>query len=243
MIAGEEAGPASNKMGGIWNVIHEEAHTLAALFDSGKLKAKENTEILIAGPYFGHRGADWNRGLNRITNMDGLAPLSADGELKKSLKTLENEGIKVFTGEEMVGETRIGYLQFQTSDFGKIRSSYMGKEMTLESRIKAEAYELLELDSLKYENFPNGPEYTHYLSLSHSISELSRLLVSSAPRTADTWQKKQVRVKISFPVPGFPFTATSLGHFTRLQDLKKTGNTGKQRCNPARHSARQGCRL
>ena len=44
IIAGEEAGPASNKMGGIWNVIHEEAHTLAALFDSGKLKAKEDTE-------------------------------------------------------------------------------------------------------------------------------------------------------------------------------------------------------
>src|SRR5512133_642240 len=113
MIAGEEAGPTSNKMGGIWNVIHEEAHTLASLFDSGKLKAKENTEILIAGPYFGHRGADWNRGLSRITNMDGLAPLSADGGLEKSLKALENEGVKVFTGEEMVGKTRIGYLQFQ----------------------------------------------------------------------------------------------------------------------------------
>ena len=75
IISGEEAGPASNKMGGIWNVIHEEAHTLAALFDSGKLKkAKEDTEILVAGPYFGHRGADWNRGLNRITDMNGLAP-------------------------------------------------------------------------------------------------------------------------------------------------------------------------
>ena len=44
--------------------------------------------------------------------------------------------------------------------------------MTLESRIKAEAYELLGLDSLKYESMPNGPEYTHYLSLSYAISEL-----------------------------------------------------------------------
>ncbi len=214
-------------MGGIWNVIDEEAHTLASLFDSGKIKAKENTEILVAGPYFGHRGgADWNRGLNRITDMEGLAPLSSDGgELEKCLKTLESEGIKVFTGEEMAGETRIGYLQFQTSDYGKIRSSYMGKEMTLESRIKAEAYELLGgLDSLKYESLPNGAEYTHYLSLSHSISELIRLLIGSAPRTADTWQKK-VLARTLFPVPGFPFTATSSGHFMRLQDLKNWGGS------------------
>ena len=101
---------------------------------------------------------------------DGLAPLSIDGELQKSLKALENEGIKVFTGEETIGETRIGYLQFQTSDFGKIRSTYLGKETTLESRVKAEAYELLGLDSLRYESMPNGAEYTHYLSLSYSIS-------------------------------------------------------------------------
>ena len=56
----------------------------------------------------------------------------------------------------------------------------MGKEMTLESRIKAEAYEHLGLDSLKYESMSNGPEYTHYLSLSYAISELIRLLVSSS---------------------------------------------------------------
>jgi glycosyltransferase involved in cell wall biosynthesis len=223
MIAGEEAGPASNKMGGIWNVINEEAHTLAALFDSGKLKAKESTEILVAGPYFGHRGADWNRGLNRITNMDGLAPLSADGELQKSLKALENEGVKVFTGEKMVGETRIGYLQFQTSDFGKLRSSYMGKEMTLESRVKAEAYELLGLDSLKYESMPNGPEYTHYLSLSHSISELIRLLVSSAPKTADTWAEEAGSVKDSIPCPGISLHCHEFGTFYAPARLKKLG--------------------
>ena len=76
IIAGEEAGPKSNKMGGIWNVIHEEAHTLAALFDSGTLDTKEEKEILVAGPYYGHRGADWNRGLNRITSMEGFSPLN-----------------------------------------------------------------------------------------------------------------------------------------------------------------------
>jgi glycosyltransferase involved in cell wall biosynthesis len=222
MISGEEAGPASNKMGGIWNVIHEEAHTLASLFDSGKLKAKEKTEILIAGPYFGHMGADWNRGLNRITNMDGLSPLSAGEELEKSLKALENEGIKVFTGEEMVGKTRIGYLQFQTSDFGKIRSSYMGKEMTLESRVKAEAYELLGLDSLRYESLPNGAEYTHYLSLSYSISELIRLLISSTPRTADTWAEESAG-KDFLPCPGISLHCHEFGTFYAPARLKKLG--------------------
>lgn len=221
IIAGEEAGPASNKMGGIWNVIHEEAHTLASLFDSGKLKkAKEDTEILVAGPYFGHRGADWNRGLNRITDMNGLDPLSTDGELKKSLKALENEGIKVFTGEEMVGKTRIGYLQFQTSDFGKIRSTYMGKDMTLESRVKAEAYELLGLDSLRYESMPNGVEYTHYLSFSHSVSELIRLLVSSAPKTLaeETGQGKEL-----IPRPGVSLHCHEFGVFYAPARLKKLG--------------------
>ena len=85
IIAGEEAGPKSNKMGGIWNVIHEEARTLAALLDSGKLDTKDEKEILVAGPYYGHRGADWNRGLNRITDMGELSPLSIEGELQKSL--------------------------------------------------------------------------------------------------------------------------------------------------------------
>ena len=70
IIAGEEAGPKSNKMGGIWNVIHGEASTLAALSDSGKLETKDEPEILVAGPYYGYRGADWNRGLSRVTKME-----------------------------------------------------------------------------------------------------------------------------------------------------------------------------
>ena len=190
IIAGEEAGPKSNKMGGIWNVIDGEAHTLATLFNSGKLETKDEIEILVAGPYYGHRGADWNRGLNRITSMEEFDPLNIDGELQRSLESLENSGIKVFTGEKCVGNTRIGYLQFQTSDFGKIRSTYMGKEMTLESRIKAEAYEHFGLDSLRYESMSNGPEYTHYLSLSYAISELARLLIGSALETAKTGNRR-----------------------------------------------------
>ena len=209
IIAGEEAGPKSNKMGGIWNVIHGEATTLAALFDFGKLETKGETEILVVGPYYGYRGADWNRGLSRITSMEGFSPLSIDGELRRSLESLENSGIKVFTGENHVGNKRIGYLQFQTSDFGKIRSTYMGREMTLESIIKAEAYEHFGLDSLRYESMSNGLEYTHYLSLSYAISELVRLLTGST--------------KGFSPCPGVSLHCHEFGVFYAAARLKKLG--------------------
>ncbi len=208
-------------MGGIWNVIHEEAHTLAVLLDSGTLDTKEEKEILVAGPYYGHRGADWNRGLNRITDMGELSSLSIGGELQKSLEALEKSGIKIFTGEKLVGKTKIGYLQFQTSDFGKIRSTYMGKEMTLESRIKAEAYELLGLDSLRYENMPNGPEYTHYLSLSYAISEFIRLIVSSTPESTET--RKAASTQGFIPCPGVSLHCHEFGVFYAPARLKKLG--------------------
>ena len=62
--------------------------------------------------------------------------------------------------------------------FWKNTHNIMGREITLENRIKAEAYELFGLDSLKYESMSNGLEYTHYLSLSYAISELARLLIN-----------------------------------------------------------------
>jgi glycosyltransferase involved in cell wall biosynthesis len=221
IIAGEEAGPKSNKMGGIWNVIYEEAQTLAALFDSGKLTTKEEKEILVAGPYYGHRGADWNRGLNRITRMEEFGPFNPGEELQKSLESLERSGIKVFTGGKLVGKTKIGYLQFQTSDFGKIRSMYMGKEMTLESRIKAEAYEHLGLDSLRYESMSNGPEYTHYLCLSYAISELVRLLISTALENSET--SDAVSTQGFIPCPGVSLHCHEFGVFYAPARLKKLG--------------------
>jgi glycosyltransferase involved in cell wall biosynthesis len=223
IIAGEEAGPKSNKMGGIWNVIDGEAHTLATILNSETLESQDEKVILVAGPYYGHRGADWNRGLNRITNMGEFGPLNIDGELQKSLDSLEMSGIKVFTGEKLVGKKRIGYLQFQTSDFGKILTTYMGKEMTLENRVKAEAYEHLGLDSLKYENMPNGPEYTHYISLSYAISELARLLISSAPETPETGKGGTSSNKGFSPCPGVSLHCHEFGVFYAPARLKKLG--------------------
>lgn len=223
IIAGEEAGPKSNKMGGIWNVIHGEATTLAALFDSGKLETKGEIEILVAGPYYGYRGADWNRGLSRITSMEEFSLLNIDEELRRSLESLENSGIKVFTGEKYVGNKRIGYLQFQTSDFGKIRSTYMGKEMTLESRIKAEAYEHFGLDSLRYESMSNGPEYTHYLSLSYAVSELVRLLTGTATGNAKAGKEETALKKGFSPCPGVSLHCHEFGVFYAAARLKKLG--------------------
>lgn len=223
IIAGEEAGPRSNKMGGIWNVIQGEATTLAALFDSGKLETTGETEILVAGPYYGYRGADWNRGLSRITSMEEFSPLTIDGGLRRSLESLENSGIKVFTGEKNVGNRRIGYLQFQTSDFGKIRSTYMGKEMALESRIKAEAYEHFGLDSLRYESMSNGTEYTHYLSLSYAVSELARLLTGSAPGNPKASTGETILTKGFIPCPGVSLHCHEFGVFYAAARLKKLG--------------------
>lgn len=221
IIAGEEAGPKSNKMGGIWNVIHEEAQTLAALFGSGQLNTKEDKEILVVGPYYAHRGADWNRGLNRITDMDEFESLNPGEELRKSLESLENSGIKVFTGCKFVRGTKIGYLQFQTSDFGKIRCMYQGKEMNLESKIKSEAYEHLGLDSLRYENMSNGPEYTHYLCLSYAVSELVRLLLSTASENSETTGAASTHSSI--PCPGVSLHCHEFGVFYAPARLKKLG--------------------
>lgn len=179
VIAGEEGGPRSNKMGGIWNVIDAEAQTLASLSGSGKFDDCPVPQILVAGPYYGYRGADWNKGLNRITGMEEFEPFQPDEAVSTALKALSEEGINVFTGEKRVGDVKIGYLMFQTDNFGRVRTSYKNAGITLENRVKGEAYELLDLDSMKYEMMGNGPEYTHYLSLSYAISEFIRALIGT----------------------------------------------------------------
>lgn len=178
ILAGEEAGPKSNKMGGIWNVIDAEAMTLASLFDSGEIKEDNNPMILVAGPYYGHSGADWNKGLNRITDMSEFDEFDIDGELTAAIDAVRIEGIEIITGIRKVGETKIGYLMFKTNNFGKITTGHKGTGMSLTNKIKSEAYDLIALDSLKYENMGNCVEYSHYLNLSYAISEFIRALVT-----------------------------------------------------------------
>jgi len=64
VLAAEEAGPASNKMGGIWNVVDAEAVTLARLAARGRIES--GLHILVAGPNYPASGSDWNTGKNRV---------------------------------------------------------------------------------------------------------------------------------------------------------------------------------
>lgn len=178
ILTGEEAGPKSNKMGGIWNVIDAEAMTLASLFDSEAIKDDDNPRILVAGPYYGHSGADWNKGLNRITDMSEFDEFDINGELMAAIDAVKIEGVEIITGIRKVGETKIGYLMFKTDNFGKINTDYKGTSMSLTNKIKSEAYDLIGLDSLKYENMGDGAEYSHYLNLSYAISEFIRALIT-----------------------------------------------------------------
>ncbi|MCL7410859.1 MAG: glycogen synthase [Methanosarcinaceae archaeon] len=165
-------------MGGIWNVIDAEAMTLASLFNSGAISDGDNPRILVAGPYYGSSGSDWNKGLNRITDMSEFDEFDLDGELAAAIEAVRIEGIEIIPGVRKVGETKIGFLMFKTDNFGKIITDYKGTSVSLTNKIKSEAYELINLDSLKYDNLGNGSEYTHYLNLSYAISEFVRALVT-----------------------------------------------------------------
>jgi hypothetical protein len=151
ILAGEEAGPSSNKMGGIWNVIDSEAVTMAKLLDSGELPQVNKTRIIVAGPYYGFSGADWNSGLDRITDLSDYGEVETDSELESILQEMEKCGIKFRTGSRMIGNTEIVYLLFDTRMFNTKTAFYNGQEMILSNKVKREAYELIELDSLKYE--------------------------------------------------------------------------------------------
>ncbi|KGK99762.1 glycogen synthase [Methanococcoides methylutens] len=171
IIAGEEAGPRSNKMGGIWDVIDAEATTLASLIDSKEIKDESMPKIIVVGPYYGHSGADWNKGLNRITDISELEEFRNDEDVSAAIETLRLSGIDAISGVRKISNLEIIYLLFNTETFSRVPAEYKGVDMSLENKVKSEAYELLGLDSLTYENMDNGTEYCHYLNLSYAISE------------------------------------------------------------------------
>ena len=80
VLAAEEAGPASNKMGGIWNVVDAEAVMLARLVAQGDIES--GLHILVAGPNYPTSGSDWNTGKNRVTDLTGFEKLEMGQELE-----------------------------------------------------------------------------------------------------------------------------------------------------------------
>lgn len=177
VLAGEEAGPKSNKLGGIWEVIDAEATTLASMISSGVLK--DSPKIIVAGPYYRAKGCDWNREQDRVTDLSGLDPLKPDKDLEKVVEALDKTWTGVKTGAKKVDGVEIGYVLFDTEKYLTVVGKYREQELILADEVKLEAYDLVGLDSLSYEKTGYGREYTHYLNLSHAISQFVRLLAIS----------------------------------------------------------------
>ncbi|WP_406657788.1 glycosyltransferase [Methanolobus sp. ZRKC2] len=225
VIAGEEAGPRSNKMGGIWNVIDAEATNLARLVSNGDIGENNPPTIIVAGPFYGHSGADWNKGLNRITDLDEFDEYEAEGELLETLDSLRSRGIETYIRSRKIKDTEILYLMFRTKEFHRINTEYRGKSMCLASMIKAEAYELLGLDSLRYENMNNGIEYTHYLNLSYAISEFIRELVTAGGEVTTKYQDAAVSEFAASLLPSIQISlhCHEFGVFYAAARLEKIG--------------------
>lgn len=225
VIAGEEAGPKSNKMGGIWNVIDAEATTLAALMGSGAIRDEVLPGIIVAGPYYGHAGTDWHKSLNRITDMTGLEPYDVDDEVTEAITAMGSKGMEIISGVRHYKGIPIIYLMFNTSDFSRIMSDYKGTGMRLCDKVKTEAFSLIGLDSLKYESMGNGQEYTHYLNLSYAISEFVLELVTSKAKRSKDFTDKAISEFASSLMPSMHvyLHCHEFGVFYTLARLEKLG--------------------
>ena len=227
IITGEEAGPVSNKMGGIWNVIDAEVKELAFMLADGTIKEESIPRIFVAGPYFGHSGSDWNKGLNRITDMSELEEYEPDEELGAILDKLRDEGIEIIIGTRNAEGIEIIYLMFKTNDFCRVSVEYKGQTVCLENKIKAEAYDLAGIDSLSYEDMANRTEYTHYLNLSYAISEFVRALVEIREEAATKYEDKAMSDFVASLMPSLYVSlhCHEFGVFYSICRLKKLGVT------------------
>ncbi|OPX78726.1 MAG: Glycogen synthase [Methanosaeta sp. PtaB.Bin039] len=190
VIAGEEGGPKSNKMGGIWNVMDAEARTLAQLKAQGKVD--EDLRILVVGPHYPNDGSDWNRGKRRVTDASSFEPLAMGPDLEFALDMLKRQGISAVTGQLSADGVPIGYLLFDTHYYETATIMRNGQKITLNNAIKSEAWELVGLDSMHFERLPNGPEFTHYLGLSYAISEFVRALLRAGEEPAERFADQAI---------------------------------------------------
>ena len=181
VLAGEEAGPSSNKMGGIWNVMDAEAATLARLVSQGE--PESGLKILVAGPNYPVSGSDWNTGRNRVTDLIGIREAEHGSRARNRLgQAAECVGMETVTGQRMVDGVAIGYVLFNTAYYQSRMVRWKNQELTLNNAIKTEAFDLVGLDSMNFERAHNGGEYNHYLNLSYAVSELARGLARAPGR-------------------------------------------------------------
>ena len=222
-LAGEEAGPASNKMGGIWNVVDAEAAMLAQLASKGAIES--GLKILVLGPDFPTSGSDWNTGKNRVTDLSDYEKLKLAPELDSILADLRTSGIETVTGQRTVEGIPIGYVLFNTNYYQSRTVRRKNQELTLDNAIKTDAFDLVGLDSMQYERTHYGAEYNHYLNLSYAISELVRGLSQSREEMAEKYEDKAVSefAKSVMPKVRVSLHCHEFGVFYAVARLKKLG--------------------
>lgn len=230
VLAGEEAGPASNKMGGIWNVIDAEAVTLARLVAHRDIES--GLHILVAGPNYPTSGSDWNTGKNRISDLTGFGKLNAGPELERVIRDLNAAGIETTTAERIVDGVPISYVLFNTNYYQSHMVRWMDQEMTLNNAIKTEAFDLLGLDSMNFERAHYGWEYNHYLNLSYAVSELVRALAHVPDEAANKYADRAVSefAKSVMPKVRVSLHCHEFGLFYAAARLKKLGVAVRTAC-------------
>ena len=230
VLAAEEGGPASNKMGGIWDVVDAEAVTLARLAARGKIES--GLHILVAGPNYPTSGSDWNTGKNRVTDLSAWEALQAGPELKGVLAALNASGIEMAEAQRTVEGVPIAYVLFNTNYYQSQMVRWKGQEMTRNNAIKTEAFDLVGLDSMNYERAHYGWEYNHYLNLSYAVSELVRLLAQSHEEMAKKYTDRAVSdfAKAVMPKVRVSLHCHEFGAFYAAARLKKLGVAVRSAC-------------
>jgi glycosyltransferase involved in cell wall biosynthesis len=222
-LAGEEAGPPSNKLGGIWNVIDSEAQTLASMTSEGSIDSK--LKILVLGPYYPSSGSDWHTSKNRVTDLSDMIRLNMGQDIDAILTDLRSSGMEIVTGQRMIDEVPIGYILFNTNLFQHQMIRYKDQDLTLNNAVKTEAYELAGLDSIQFERTHYGGEYNHYLNLSYAISELARRMALLQEETAMKYGDKAISefAKAIMPKLRVSLHCHEFGVFYSIARLKKLG--------------------
>lgn len=230
VLAAEEAGPASNKMGGIWNVVDAEAVMLARLVAKGDIES--GLRILVLGPNYPASGSDWNTGKNRVTDLSGFDKLDMGPTLATILTTLNNLGIETVTGQRTEQGISIGYVLFNTNYYQSRMVRVKNQEMTQNNAIKTEAFDLVGLDSMSFETAQYGWEYNHYLNLSYAISELVRNLALASDEKTQKYTDKAVSefAKSVMPKVRVSLHCHEFGVFYAAARLEKLGVPVKTVC-------------
>jgi glycosyltransferase involved in cell wall biosynthesis len=223
ILAGEEAGPSSNKLGGIWNVIDAESETLAKLAAEGTID--KNLKVLVAGPYYPTPGSDWNGGKNRVTDLSGYDKLDMGPELDSVLSSMRSAGIEAVTGQRKIQDISVGYILFNTTYYQSRMIRWKDRELTLNNAFKSEAYELMGLDSMQFERAHYGSEYNHYLDLSYAVSELARGLANFHEEMTEKYKDVAVSefAKTVMPKMRISLHCHEFGVFYAIARLKKLG--------------------